>query len=68
MGLADCVARDALDYVRIAVRLGTDPAYRASIRAAILGNNAILYSNLNFVRELEEFFVQAVTGRMRLAA
>jgi predicted O-linked N-acetylglucosamine transferase (SPINDLY family) len=68
MGLADCVARDADDYVRIAVRLGTDPAYRASIRAAILGNNAILYSNLNFVRELEEFFVQAVAGRMRLAA
>jgi predicted O-linked N-acetylglucosamine transferase (SPINDLY family) len=68
MGLTDCVARDAEDYVRIAVRLANDPAYRASIRAAILSRNSILYSNLDFVRELEEFFVQAVTGQMRLAA
>lgn len=68
MGLTDCVARDAEDYVRIAVRLGNDPPYRAAIRAAILSRNSILYSNLDFVRELEEFFVQAVTGQMRQAA
>ena len=50
------------------IRLASDPDYRASIGAAILSRNAVLYSNLDFVRELEEFFVQAVTGQMRLAA
>lgn len=62
MGLLDCVARDRDDYVRIALSLGCDPAFRARIRAAILAQNSILYDNPGFVRELEEFFPRAVAA------
>ncbi len=68
MGLVDCVARDAADYARIAVRLGTDPAFRARMRAAIYARNSVLYDNPGFVRELEEFFPQAVVQHDRIAA
>jgi predicted O-linked N-acetylglucosamine transferase (SPINDLY family) len=59
MGMTDCVARDAADYVQIALRLGTDPAWRLSIRQKILSRNGILYDNPGFIRELEEFFTLA---------
>ncbi len=68
MGLLDCVARDAADYARIAVRLGTDPAFRARVRAAIFARNSVLYDNPGFVRELEEFFPRAVAQHERQAA
>lgn len=68
IGLLDCVARDNADYARIAVRLGTDPAFRASVRAAIFARNSVLYDNPGFVRELEEFFPRAVAQQERRAA
>ncbi|HEY2253409.1 MAG TPA: tetratricopeptide repeat protein, partial [Planctomycetaceae bacterium] len=68
MGLLDCVAQDAADYARIAVRLGTDPAFRARMRAAIFARNSVLYDNPGFVRELEEFFARAVAQQERRAA
>jgi len=68
MGMLDCVAKDAADYARIAVRLGTEPAFRARCRAAIFARNSILYDNPGFVRELEEFFPSALAQRERRAA
>ncbi|HEY3963483.1 MAG TPA: tetratricopeptide repeat protein [Planctomycetaceae bacterium] len=68
MQMFDCVARDAADYVRIAVRLGTDPVYRASIREKILANNSVLYDNPSFAIELEGFFAHALEQQLQRAA
>ncbi|MEO5373466.1 MAG: tetratricopeptide repeat protein [Alphaproteobacteria bacterium] len=62
MGVMDCVATDAADYVRIALRLTHDTAWRAEIRARILAANGALFDNLEPVRALEVFFHQAVVG------
>lgn len=68
MGLFDCVARDAEDYVRIAVRLATDGAFRADVRSKILDRNAVLYDNPSFAFELENFLAQTLEQRGRRAA
>jgi len=60
IGILDCVAADPEDYVRIAVRLGTDPAERQRVRARILERKHLLYENRAAVRELEEFLLAAV--------
>jgi predicted O-linked N-acetylglucosamine transferase (SPINDLY family) len=60
MGILDCVAVDPDDYVRIAVRLGTDPTERQRVRARILDRKHLLYENRAAVRELEEFLLAAV--------
>jgi protein O-GlcNAc transferase len=60
MGLTEGLARDADDYVDIAVRLGTDRAHAASVRKRILANNAVLYEDPRVVREFERFFLEAV--------
>jgi predicted O-linked N-acetylglucosamine transferase (SPINDLY family) len=62
MGVLDCVAASADEYVGLAVRLGTDPAYRAGVRAKILAASAVLYENAAGVRELEEFLLRAVAA------
>ncbi len=62
MGVLDCVAADAQEYVRIAVRLATEPAWREQVRAQIRANNQVLFENVTVVRELEQFFHQAVAG------
>ncbi len=59
MGVVDCVASDATDYVRRALRLGTDPDYRESVRRKILEANGVLFENPRGIRELETFFKQA---------
>lgn len=60
MGVTDLIARDREDFIRLAVRLGTDPAFRTEMSEKILRNNDVLFSNPGFVRELEEFLRQAV--------
>jgi predicted O-linked N-acetylglucosamine transferase (SPINDLY family) len=62
MGVLDCVAADAQEYVRIAVRLATEPAWREQVRARIRANNQVLFEDVTVVRELEEFFRQAVAS------
>jgi predicted O-linked N-acetylglucosamine transferase (SPINDLY family) len=66
MGVMDCVASSREEYVALAVRLGTDPTYRAEVKAKILAANAVLYENGKAVRELERFFEKAV-GNARCA-
>lgn len=60
MGVMDCVAMTKEDYVKLAVRLGTDPAYRAEVKAKLLAANVVLYENAEAVRDLERFFVKAL--------
>jgi predicted O-linked N-acetylglucosamine transferase (SPINDLY family) len=55
MGLLDCVALNPSEYVAIAIKLGTDPAYRAHLKAEILARNHLLYEDLTAVHELEQF-------------
>ena len=60
MNVLDCVARDSEEYVKIAVRLGTDPEYRAQLGAKILAASPVLFENLSGVRALEVFIRSAV--------
>jgi protein O-GlcNAc transferase len=68
MGLADCIARDMADYVAIALRLGTDPAWRATVSRRIRDASGVLYENADTVRALEDFLVDAVARARRPAA
>lgn len=56
----DCVATGSADYVNIAVRLGTDPAWRDEVRRRIIAGKDRLYDDLAAVRELEVFLHRAV--------
>jgi predicted O-linked N-acetylglucosamine transferase (SPINDLY family) len=60
MGVMDCVASTMEEYVALAVRLGTDSACREQVKAKILAANGALYENINAVREMERFFLDAV--------
>ena len=60
MGVLDCIARDRADYVRIALRLGTDRAWREQVRSRIRNARTVLFENAGVLRELEQFFVEAV--------
>jgi predicted O-linked N-acetylglucosamine transferase (SPINDLY family) len=60
MGVLDCVAQDKADYVRLAVRLATEPAWRDHVQARIQAAQQVLFDNPEFVRELEQLLIQAV--------
>ena len=60
MGIVECVANDADEYVHIALRLGKDPSWRQLVRERILANKHLLYENAAAVKELEEFLLKAV--------
>lgn len=60
MGYTECVAETPEQYVAIAVRLGTDAEYRRQVHDRILESNAALYEDRQSVRELEDFFQQAI--------
>jgi protein O-GlcNAc transferase len=60
MGIMDCVASSPEEYVRIAVGLGTDLAWRNEVRSRILDRKHVLYENEAAVRELEGFLADAV--------
>jgi predicted O-linked N-acetylglucosamine transferase (SPINDLY family) len=65
MGLDDAVARDPADYVAIAVRLGTDPAWRAEVSRRIDAASGVLYDNADSVRAIEDFLIAAVARARR---
>jgi predicted O-linked N-acetylglucosamine transferase (SPINDLY family) len=60
MGLTEFVSDDAREYVDLAVRLGTDAAYRAAFSKEILARGAVLFEDNGVVREFERFFEEAV--------
>jgi tetratricopeptide (TPR) repeat protein len=60
MEIEEGVATDAEDYVRIAVRLGTDRTARAALSRRLLERCPRLFEDANVVREFERFFAFAV--------
>jgi predicted O-linked N-acetylglucosamine transferase (SPINDLY family) len=59
MGYRDLLAGGVDDYVRLALRLGTEKEERERASAAILDACGVLYDDRAIVRELEEFWEQA---------
>ena len=62
IGVMDCVVSTKAEYVKLAVRLGTDPRYRKKVKAKILKANSALYENERAVREMERFFLDAISS------
>jgi predicted O-linked N-acetylglucosamine transferase (SPINDLY family) len=60
MGILECIAHDAAQYVDIAVGLGRDKLRAQSVREKILSRNGVLYENRRVVTEFERFFRHAV--------
>jgi len=60
MGITDCIAADPREYVDIAVRIATDPAYAQVLRRRILVHNHVLFEDPRVVEEFERFFIEAV--------
>jgi predicted O-linked N-acetylglucosamine transferase (SPINDLY family) len=56
MGLTQCVAKDADNYVRIALSIGTDEERRRHVRKQILERNDVLFEDMRAVYEFERFF------------
>lgn len=63
LGLTDAIARDADDYVEIAVRLGTDAALRAQARAAIRERIDGLYEDVSCAQALDAFYEEATAAQ-----
>jgi predicted O-linked N-acetylglucosamine transferase (SPINDLY family) len=68
MQFETCVASNSEDYVNLAVRLGTDPAFNNEVRAEINARSPTLFEDRAAVRELEEFFKSAVVRSRRRTA
>jgi protein O-GlcNAc transferase len=62
MQIDGLAARDARDYVEIAIRLANDPAWRGELRRELQAKKGVLYENSAIVRELERFFRAAVSA------
>ncbi|HYV39320.1 MAG TPA: tetratricopeptide repeat protein [Gemmataceae bacterium] len=62
MGVLDCVANEPEEYVKIALRLGTDADYREAMRRRITDANHLIYENSEGIRELEVFLQKAVSS------
>jgi len=56
MGITECVAADADEYVEKAVRLGTDADYRLSIVEQIAEAGDVLFEDVASVRQHERVF------------
>jgi protein O-GlcNAc transferase len=65
MGVMECVAPDERTYVDIAVRLGTNAAYRAEVKQRIAEASPVLFDDTGMVRALEKFFSNAVARARR---
>ncbi|HYV39604.1 MAG TPA: tetratricopeptide repeat protein [Gemmataceae bacterium] len=60
MQILDCVASNTQDYISMALRLGIDAQFRDMIRQKILAAHGVLFENSAGIRDLEQFFHQAV--------
>lgn len=59
MGLDELVARDKKDYVAIALRLGSDAAWRKEIQLRMTQNIDRVFENESPVKELEQFLLSS---------
>ena len=66
MGLDDCIARDADDYVDIAIRLGADPEWCDQVGRAILERNHLLYDDNAGAEALSAFFRELLPAARKI--
>jgi len=60
MGVEETIASSKEEYVKIAIRIGTDTEYRQYMRRLVAQNKHKLYNDLKPVRALEEFLFDVV--------
>lgn len=61
MGLSEgLVVEDTVAYIRAALRLGRDPAYRAAVQAKLAAARGVLYENQGAVQAVADFIQGAV--------
>ena len=65
MGVDDCVASDARSYIELAVKLGTDAAYRSATRSRIAAASHRLFDDVGTVRALERIFDERIDRARR---
>jgi predicted O-linked N-acetylglucosamine transferase (SPINDLY family) len=63
MGIDALIADSAEAYVRLAVKLGRDRAWRRQMHDLILERNHVLYEDASVVRQFEQFFIDALEER-----
>jgi len=62
IGCEATIAGSIDDYVSIAVRLAADPAWRSKVRLAVTNGKHRAFADLDYVRALESFLVEQVSG------
>jgi protein O-GlcNAc transferase len=62
IGISDCIAADANDYVRRAVMIANDRSLRDAIGTAFRDRIGMLFSNTSGAQEIEAFLLDAVRG------
>jgi predicted O-linked N-acetylglucosamine transferase (SPINDLY family) len=62
MDVLDCVASSKEDYVEKAVAIATDEDLRRVLSEKIMDRNHLLQEDMSVVRELEQFFLEAMQG------
>lgn len=60
MGIDDCIAVDAQQYVALALRIAHDRDYREQIKARIMERMHLLFDDCEGLRQMEKFFCKAV--------
>jgi predicted O-linked N-acetylglucosamine transferase (SPINDLY family) len=65
LGVTDTIASNAAEYIQIAVRLGTDRAWRDDIIQRMVDNYSAVYSDTRCVRALEDFYKRTVDTQLR---
>lgn len=63
MGMFDCVAQDADDYVRLALEIAQQPARRAALKEKILARNHILFGQVTGIHQEVEFLLNVMQGQ-----
>ena len=63
MGFMDLVAKNADDYVQLAVRVANEAAYRQQCSARIAESCGVLFENRDFVRNCEAAFRQMLEAQ-----
>ncbi len=60
MGVTELITNNAEEYVNLVVKLVQDPEYRQAAQEKIVANRYILFDDLEPIKALEQFLVEAV--------
>ena len=63
MGVSDCIASDAEEYVDLAIRFGMDEVLRNEVKSRILARCGVLFDNAAGIRELASFLAGLDSAR-----